>query len=249
MRSRHDPKPVDQAPFASWQSQPDGVATMILGMHRSGTSFLTGTLQQYGLELGQHSTWNPHNTRGNRENAEIMTFHDSVLAARGRAWNRPPDVPVSWTDAETAQALEIIADYAGLPRWGFKDPRSLLMVDNWAALLPKVNFVGIFRHPLAVARSLKKRGFTSIDDAVSLWQHYNLHLLDLHQRQPFPIFSFDEQPEVLLRKIEHVAYEIGLTNTVEEPFFSPELRRQQPGGHELPTDVEATLRSLHDVAC
>lgn len=248
MHRRYDPRLDDQASSISQNSQSDGIATMIVGMHRSGTSFLTGTLQQYGLELGQHSTWNPHNTRGNRENVEIVTFHESVLAARGSAWNHPPAGPVLWTDAENARALEIISGYAGLRKWGFKDPRSLLMVDNWSALLPRLNFVGIFRHPFAVARSLKKRGFTSIDDAVALWQNYNLRLLELYRRQPFPIFSFDEQPEVLLSKIESFAYGSGLTNTVEEPFFTSELRQQQPGDETLPADIEATLQSLRDIA-
>ena len=236
-------------PDAAPQDRPAGAATMILGMHRSGTSFLTGTLQQYGLELGQHSTWNPHNTRGNRENEQIMKFHEAVLAARGHAWNDPPPGRVVWTEAETAQAREIIAGYEGTPHWGFKDPRSLLCVEAWSELLPELNYVGIFRHPLAVARSLKKRGFTTIEDAVALWQHYNLRLLDLHRRQPFPVFSFEEPPEVLLAKIERVAHGLGLTQAVTEPFFAPELRQQQPGDDRLPADVEATLQSLHDIAC
>lgn len=222
---------------------------MIVGMHRSGTSFLTGTLQQHGLQLGQHSTWNKHNTRGNRENDRIVAFHEAVLAARECAWNNPPTGPVTWTDAENDQAREIIADYDGLAHWGFKDPRSLLFVEAWQALLPQMNTVGIFRHPLAVARSLKKRGFGKTEDPVALWQQYNLRLLDLHRRAPFPIFSFEEQPEELLGKIEHVAHGLGLTKTVDEPFFSSELRQQEPGEDALPADVEATLQSLREIAC
>lgn len=249
MRSRQEPERDGQVPTAAPQSQPVEAATMVLGMHRSGTSFLTGTLQQYGLELGQHSTWNKHNTRGNRENADIMTFHDAVLTARGHAWNDPPTAPVIWTEAETAQARAIVASYAGLPHWGFKDPRALLMVDSWAALLPQVSYVGIFRHPLAVARSLKKRGFTTIEDAVALWQAYNLRLLEQHRRAPFPIFSFEEPPEVLLAKIETVAHGMGLTAPVDEPFFASELRQQEPGDETLPADVDATLQTLRDIAC
>ena len=37
---------------------PDRVVC-ILGMHRSGTSCLTGSLQQAGLFLGDCHTWNP----------------------------------------------------------------------------------------------------------------------------------------------------------------------------------------------
>jgi len=41
----------------------------ILGMHRSGTSCLAGSLQELGLYLGEVYDQNPHNPRGNRENA------------------------------------------------------------------------------------------------------------------------------------------------------------------------------------
>jgi hypothetical protein len=40
----------------------------ILGMHRSGTRCLTGTMQEAGLVLGKFSTFNEFNRKGNREN-------------------------------------------------------------------------------------------------------------------------------------------------------------------------------------
>lgn len=237
-----------QADCAAREDPSAARATMVVGMHRSGTSFLTGTLQQYGLELGEHSTWNPHNTRGNRENKHIMQFHEALLAARGRAWNDPPEGTVTWTGAERAQARAIVDGYAGAAHWGFKDPRSLLFVEEWLALLPRPGLVGIFRHPLAVARSLKTRGFSSIEDAVALWQHYNRRLLELHRRRPFAVFSFEEPPETLLAKIETVAHDMGLTRRVTEPFFASELRHQEAGDASLPADVEATLRALREIA-
>ena len=126
-------------------------------MHRSGTSFLTGSLQQAGLELGKHSTWNPHNLKGNRENLDIVGFHDRVLAARGFAWDNPPDAPIRWSDAEFAEARALIDDYREVPRWGFKDPRAILVIEGWQQLLPSLGYVGIFRHPQAVAQSLDAR--------------------------------------------------------------------------------------------
>ena len=53
----------------------------ILGMHRSGTSCLTGSLQNSGLFLGECHTWNKHNERGNRENQKFVDLHDAILAA------------------------------------------------------------------------------------------------------------------------------------------------------------------------
>ena len=63
----------------------------VLGMHRSGTSCLTGSLQEAGLYLGDCHTWNPHNLKGNRENQEIVDINDRVLADNGGAWDAPPE--------------------------------------------------------------------------------------------------------------------------------------------------------------
>ena len=44
----------------------------ILGMHRSGTSCLTGCLQQMGLNLGKVSDFNEYNLKGNKEDDKII---------------------------------------------------------------------------------------------------------------------------------------------------------------------------------
>lgn len=217
---------------------------MVLGMHRSGTSFLTGSLQQAGLELGKHSAWNPHNLKGNRENQDIVAFHDQVLAARGGAWDRPPSAAIVWDAVEARQAQALIAEYKGVERWGFKDPRALLMVDAWLGLLPELRFVGIFRHPVAVARSLAARGAMPQQQSFALWAAYNRHLLALHRRTPFPLLCFDEDENVLHQKLDKILLEMGLQPLQDERFFSAELKhhRQSPG--KLPAELESLYRAL-----
>ena len=51
--------------------------------------------------------------------------------------------------------------------------------------------VGIYRHPLAVAKSLKHRNEMPIEQGLQLWAEYNRRLLALSDRLPFPILSFD----------------------------------------------------------
>ena len=48
------------------EARPDRVVC-VLGMHRSGTSCLAGSLEQQGLFLGETNTRGPFNLRGNRE--------------------------------------------------------------------------------------------------------------------------------------------------------------------------------------
>lgn len=49
---------------------PYASTVLILGMHRSGTSCLAGSLQEAGLYLGEVNTAAPHNAKGNRESRD-----------------------------------------------------------------------------------------------------------------------------------------------------------------------------------
>ena len=217
---------------------------MIVGMHRSGTSFLTGSLQQAGLELGSHSAWNPHNLKGNRENQDIVSFHDRVLAAHGASWDRPPGGAVQWSAQETAEARELVAGYRALPLWGFKDPRGLLLVHGWRKVLPALRFVGIFRHPAAVAQSLAARGGMPANQALELWNAYNLRLLALHEQVRFPLLCFDEDEPILHAKLAQMLHALGLAPAAGERFFSSELRHHGQLDVALPADIAALLKEL-----
>ena len=102
---------------------PDRVVA-ILGMHRSGTSCLTGTLQEAGLFLDDCHTWNKHNEKGNRENQKFVDLHDAILEANGGAWDLPP-AKVIWKDEHVAAAQALLADHAGAPNFGFGDSLTL----------------------------------------------------------------------------------------------------------------------------
>lgn len=235
-RVRSDAAP-DTAPDAALHPP-----LIVLGMHRSGTSFLTGSLQLAGLDLGKHSTADKYNPKGNRENADIVAFHNDVLAARGAAWNAPPALPVVFDAAEQARARALLAAYDRSAPWGFKDPRTLLMLPAWGALCPDARFVGIFRNPVAVARSLVARFGMPEDQALALWQHYNAALLALYDRSPFPIFCFDADAGHLHGRMNAAFPALGLSPLSDEVFFSPDLRH-----HESPPEViPDSCRPLYD---
>src|SRR6266540_944941 len=62
----------------------------VLGMHRSGTSAVAGTLEEHGVELGPVSKRNRFNPRGNREIRELNRLHDRILDRSGGSWWDPP---------------------------------------------------------------------------------------------------------------------------------------------------------------
>ena len=196
----------------------------VLGMHRSGTSALAGSLEQRGLFLGTVSTQNPHNPKGNRESSELRRLNEDVLRASGGAWSAPPP-EVMWSPEHRERARRALAKHAGQPVWGFKDPRTLLTLEGWLALVPDLELVGVFRHPLRVARSLERRDGMDRAAAVALWTAYNRRLLDCLERRPFPLLCFDDDAPELERKLAAVADALGLREAGgEEPFFAAELR-------------------------
>src|SRR5690242_7651516 len=122
----------------------------VLGMHRSGTSCLTGMLEDAGVFLGNVSKQNPHNKKGNQENLEIMRLNDAVLAANGATWDRPPESEADWSREQKEALQAILSQYAGHARWAFKDPRTMFTLSGWREALPELQFIGTFRHPSAV---------------------------------------------------------------------------------------------------
>ncbi|MEQ8265289.1 hypothetical protein [Pseudohaliea sp.] len=213
----------------------------VVGMHRSGTSCLTGSLQRAGLVLGEVHEWNRYNLKGNRENQAIVDLNDAVLAASGGSWDAPP-TRVHWRAAHKARAREILASLADAPVAGFKDPRTLLVIDGWLEVYPAMEFVGVFRHPAAVAASLANRSEMARDVAYGLWEAYNKRLLALRRGRGFPLVDFDIDAEGYRATVEQLAGELGLdaTAVAEEPFFEEGLRKAH-GSDRLPL----SLRWLH----
>jgi len=99
----------------------------VLGMHRSGTSCLTGLLEDAGVPLGDVQKENPHNPLGNQENLRIMHLHDAVLAANGGSWDAPPAEPALPTAADGApppgESLDVV--FAQLKRFAQDENRGL----------------------------------------------------------------------------------------------------------------------------
>ena len=226
---------------AAAQVRPDRVIC-VLGMHRSGTSCLAGSLQQQGLFLGQHNTSAPWNLRGNRENFDIMRLQDDILERNGGSWDQPPPV-VEWKPEHFDAARGLLAAHADHPVWGFKDPRTLLTFDGWKQLVSDLQPVGIFRHPLRVAQSLETRNQLGVDKSLELWKAYNGRLVELARQEPFPVICFDEEEDVLHEKLLKAGEMIGLDPiSSDEPFFTDELRHAAAEGGPLPPDVQ----KLHD---
>jgi hypothetical protein len=223
----------------------------VLGMHRSGTSCLTGIMQNFGVQLGDVFTENLHNQRGNRENSRIVNLNEELLSANDATWYRPVVIS-SWNDQQVQERDLIIEELQGRSKefWGFKDTRTLFTLNFWLDVIDHPKFIGTFRHPHRVALSLNARDNAPIDQCWELWHVYNTRLLELAREYNFALVNFDLPPSEYLEDTLNKLVELGLdANKTEEAraFFDTELRNQAScsvDDVELPAHVSDLYQQL-----
>ncbi len=225
---------------------------LISGMHRSGTSCLTGTAQQAGLHLGNVHTENPHNIKGNRENPDAMELNDRILERSHASWDRPQ--PCSTEPTLVGQCQTIVTtlhDAAPGVFFGLKDPRLLFTRTLWESALCDipVQYLISFRHPLAVARSLQKRNGWDVEQGLELWSAYNTQALKLAETRDVRWVNFDWEPATYQHRVAQLLAEIGLSRKdapTEPAFYETELvHHRDPGDRQLPGAIDA----LHAELC
>lgn len=222
----------------------------VLGMHRSGTSSLTGLLEQAGVWVGEVSTFNPHNRKGNRERRPIMVLHNAVLADNDASWDHPPVESCRWSAEHLDQLGALIDQYPADRVWGFKDPRTLFTLDGWLQRVPRLRFVASFRHPMSVALSLHQRNEMPIAQAIELWRRYNQRLVELYHHYRFDLVCFDLAPEAYLQRVADVFRGLRLEDDIRgRGFFDPALRHHNDWCNdrratELPADAQRLYQRM-----
>jgi hypothetical protein len=223
----------------------------VLGMHRSGTSCLAGTLMECGVHFGEVSRKNPFNAKGNNENQQIMDLHDQLLQEAGGSWKAPP-ARVHWQASHRLQRDAIIEGFSESeqPICGFKDPRALLALEGWLDARPDLELLGIFRHPLAVAQSLTHRNLFTREQGLQLWLEYNRRLLDYYHRFRFPILHFGSDADEFRQDLCALIEELGIRPPASgTEFFDPALQHFEPAADaDLPAEVSEVLAELQEIA-
>ena len=227
----------------SWrESGRKTLCIVVLGMHRSGTSSLMGTLEAMGIFAGDVSSFNPHNRKGNREHPDIVKLDDELLSLNGGSWREPVDVTV-WNDALRQRRDSVIESLIseGASVIAFKDPRSLFTLDFWIEGLEKrvdIALLGTFRHPASTAGSLMRRDAMPKEEGISIWKRYNEKLLEIYRKKPFPIVSFDMDKDAYIESVERAVASLGIHPHSGREFFDEKLRHFSGMEKEI-SDAEA----------
>ena len=227
----------------------DNTCYIVLGMHRSGTSALTGTLMEAGVYLGrvldQSITRNP---KGLQEPPAILYMQEDLLKANGGSWNEPPQ-EVEWFPMHAAVRDLFIESRLEMKRWAFKDPRTLLTLDGWLKVLPDARPLGIFRHPMAVARSLESRNGFPIEKGLAVWLAYNSRLLHWQDRLNFPVVQCLSDTAAMQAKLHILLRALDLDVGQSLEFFDASLQTvREVEEDSLPAPVQSVWRGLLDRA-
>jgi hypothetical protein len=137
-------------------------------------------LRLVGLYLGPDDRLegpNPSNPLGHYEHQGVMAVNNAVLAHFGGSWDNPPTLKGGWEQHHgleplVKEAQAVIDEFSSHELWGWKDPRTTLVLPFWMRLVPNLRFVICVRGPLEVARSLAARDHMMIEHGVYLWHHY-----------------------------------------------------------------------------
>ncbi len=225
----------------------------VIGMHRSGTSCLTGIMQRFGVELGDVFTENLHNKMGNRENSRIVNLNEALLTLNNATWYSPT-VVTNWHQEHIKERDSIIAGLRGRSTkfWGFKDTRTLFTLNFWLGAIDHPEFIGTFRHPHRVALSLNQRDKAPVDQCWELWHIYNSKLLKLAKERDFALVNFDLPPDEYLEDTLNKLIKLGLSPDkidIARDFFDMRLRNQSKTGIDnikIPKHIMSLYQELLD---
>ncbi|MGN6366221.1 hypothetical protein [Asticcacaulis taihuensis] len=160
----------------------DKRAIFVLGMHRSGTSALTGMLSKLGVAMpARLLDVAPDNPKGFFESAAVITLSDEILASGGSYWFdwRPfapnPDLTPIF-EAKIAHLLK--SEFGDAKLIGIKDPRLCRMAPLWLSAAQKAGYEPLvvipYRHPYGTMQSLHKRSGLSMSKCKLLWLRHTL---------------------------------------------------------------------------
>ncbi len=180
-----------------------GPGLVVLGMHRSGTSALTGILHLLGANLGKEMVESEPgiNLKGYWENKDANQFDDRLLKFLGSDWYDVFDLPEEWSanskNSSFADELRtlLVKNFAGPGLWAVKDPRLCRLFPLWKSVAEQQNVelkcLLVLRHPCEVAQSLKKRNGFEEPHSLLLWLSYVLDSEYFSRTVPRAIITYE----------------------------------------------------------
>ena len=180
---------------------------MILGMHRSGTSTISGVLHMNKIIMGTYENFWPRplsqNPKGFYENYDFRKINDQLLKRSGYdVKSYFTNIPEINKSDKLSHKMKVLIEKSNLtyPDWGWKDPRTCLTAMHWANAIEELDLgmelkiIFMARKASSVSRSLKKRNNLSIKQGLSIWESYTKKALNFLEETTYPRYycSFED---------------------------------------------------------
>ena len=243
------------------QKKQGEVALVVLGMHRSGTSALAGSLGLCGAWLGEDQELTgsgSENPKGFFERSDVRAVCDRLLHAAGADWWKvasfePASVPHAALVQQGRAFRKVVAELGRHRIWAIKEPRLCLLFPVLRSFITSPICIHIYRNPLEVANSLRARNGFSIAGGLALWEAYTLSALHASAGLPQVLVSYlalVSRPEETLGGLVRELQGLGVTDLAPPEreaiteFISPSLHCQRSGFTEA---VDFLSPSQHEL--
>ncbi len=234
-------------------------AYFVLGMHRSGTSALSGTLNLLGLEFGSDlMKATKGNPKGHFENMFVYRLNEKILKENNFSWdsyyfdfNKIESNKKKQYIKEAQKIIEL--EFANAKKFVIKDPRICLLFPIWqeacVELAINIKIILPYRNPLEVAKSLQSRNNFSIQKGYLLWLKHFLEAESYSRDYERIFISFEElvnEPNSTLDKLKEFI-EIELTSVELEKiyeFLDADIKHNNSSLEEFPKDTANILQEM-----
>ena len=249
-------------------------AVLVLGMHRSGTSAVAGTISALGAALPRKTLMgaDPCNERGFFESYAIAVAHDQMLAAAGSHWHDWREVDMqrigsAGLDRHRNNIKQVLIDEFGEePFFVLKDPRICRFVPFIVSILAEINAQPVavlpLRNPLEVVSSLQRRNQFAPSKSALLWLRHALDSEFYSRRMPRCFISYERFLTDWRHYMDLISERTGIawpnraaeTEGWIDTFLSTDLRHEQRSLNEfgdysqIPPLVRETYEILMRVA-
>ena len=223
---------------------------LVLGMHRSGTSAVAGTLAHLGVDFSSRLiAAAADNPRGFFEHQDIWQLDQDILEGLGSQWDDPLPLPGDWLESVVAHEAELKLhailqrDFAHSKLAGIKDPRMCRLMPGWSAWLQQEGYspqiVLVVRHPAEVIASLGKRDQLPADQVAWAWLRHVIEAEAGTRNLPRAVVRYARLLHGWRREVDRIATSLDLAWPVPLEAAAP----------DIDAFLEPTLRHGSDAAC
>ncbi len=122
------------------------------------------------------------NPKGFFERSDVVAINDALLADQSASWDRPQGIlnhrnSAHLEAASASKIKELVNSLKLCSPFLIKDPRFCLTIDTWQQYLNNPVYLFVYRDPIEIALSLRRRNRMPISVGVALWEFYLVNFL------------------------------------------------------------------------